>query len=64
MVRILQKEEAIQKEMERLERRTVGAGEQVQDFLTRHNSTLLKSGTTLAELIRRPELGYEALKEL
>ena len=61
---VLWKEEAIQKEMERLERRTVGAGEQVQDFLTRHNSTLLKSGTTLAELIRRPELGYEALKEL
>ena len=50
--------------MERLEKRTVGAGEQVQDFLARHNSTLLKSGTTLAELIRRPELGYEALKEL
>ena len=61
---VLWKEEAIQKEMERLEKRTVGAGEQVQDFLTRHNSTLLKSGTTLAELIRRPELGYEALKEL
>ena len=50
--------------MERLEKRTVGAGEQVQDFLARHNSTLLKSGTTLAELIRRPELGYKALKEL
>ena len=61
---VLWKEEAIQKEMERLEKRTVGAGEQVQDFLARHNSTLLKSGTTLAELIRRPELGYEALKEL
>ena len=61
---VLWKEEAIQKEMERLEKRTVGAVEQVQDFLARHNSTLLKSGTTLAELIRRPELGYEALKEL
>ena len=61
---VLWKEEAIQKEMERLEKRTVGAGEQVQDFLARHNSTLLKSGTTLAELIRRPELGYKALKEL
>ena len=61
---VLWKEEAIQKEMDRLEKRTVGAGEQVQDFLARHNSTLLKSGTTLAELIRRPELGYEALKEL
>ena len=61
---VLWKEEAIQREMERLEKRTVGAGEQVQEFLARHNSTLLKSGTTLAELIRRPELGYEALKEL
>lgn len=61
---VLWKEETIQREMERLEKRTVGAGEQVQKFLARHNSTLLKSGTTLAELIRRPELGYEALKEL
>ena len=60
---VLWKEEAIQKEMERLEKRTVGAVEQVQDFLARHNSTLLKSGTTLAELIRRPELGYEAKSE-
>ena len=58
---VLWKEEAIQKEMERLEKRTVGAGEQVQDFLARHNSTLLKSGTTLAELIRRPELGLSLI---
>ena len=29
-----------------------------------HNSTPLKSGTTLAELIRRPELDYEAVGEL
>ena len=39
----------------------MGAGKEVQELLEKNNSTLLKSGTTLAELIRRPELGYELL---
>ena len=42
----------------------MGANENVQEFLKLHNSTLLKSGTTLAELVKRPELSYELLKEL
>ena len=37
---------------------------QVQTLLESYNSTPLKSGTTLAELIRRPELSYEAIKPL
>ena len=35
-----------------------------RSFLASHGSTPLKSGTTLAELIRRPELNYEVLAEL
>ena len=42
----------------------MGAGEKVQKFLRDHESTLLKSGITLAELIKRPELNYEMLAEL
>ncbi len=61
---LLDKEKKIEEEAERLERKTVGANPQVQAFLERHNSTPLKSGTTMAELIRRPELDYFMLTEL
>lgn len=61
---ILWKEQAIEKEVSRLEKKAVGANETVQEFLKLHNSTLLKSGTTLAELVKRPELSYEKLREL
>ena len=61
---VLWKKEAIDAEIRRLERATVGAGEAVQEFLAAHQSTLLKSGITLAELIKRPELDYWTLKEL
>lgn len=61
---VLWKEKAIHTEIERLEKKTIGTGEKVQSFLKRHNSTLLKSGTTLAELIKRPELNYNDLAEL
>ena len=62
--RVLQKEKDIQAEAERLEKTYVGANPRVQAFLEAHNSTLLKTGATLAELVRRPELDYFMLTEL
>ena len=62
--RLLKKEKEIAEEIRRVEHTNIGGTEKVQDFLTRHNSTTLKSGTTLGELIRRPELNYEILKEI
>ena len=62
--RVIWKEEKIQEEIRRLENTTVGTGERVQEFLSLHNSTLLKSGTTMAELVKRPELDYFLLAEL
>lgn len=62
--RILWKEKAIESEVERLEKTPVGANERVQEFLIRHNSTQLKSGSTLAELVKRPELNYFMLTEI
>ena len=58
---VLRKEEAIQKEIDRTEHTTIGGTPQVQKLLEEKGSTLLKSGTTIAELIRRPELNYEDL---
>ena len=58
------KVEMIEKEISRLKETTIGASLAVQSFLERENSTLLRSGTTLAELVRRPELNYDKLAEL
>ena len=59
--KLLRKEELIQKEIERVEHINLGTSEAVQNLLKQHESTTLTSGTTMAELIRRPELNYEAL---
>ncbi len=61
---VLKKQEIVKEEIERLENTTVGVTDKVQNLLERLNSTLLKSGTTLAELIRRPEISYEDLAEI
>ena len=61
---ILKKKELIQKEVERLKNVTVGAAKSNQEFLERHRSSTLKTGTNLAELMCRPELSYEILAEL
>ena len=60
--KIQEKERRIQQEIERVEHTTVGATQEVQALLESLGSTLLKSGTTLAELIRRPELSYELIR--
>ena len=60
-IKVKNKQEAIDKEINRLESVLVGANEKVQTFLAEYESTPLKTGTTLAELIRRPELCYEDL---
>ena len=59
--RVCKKQELIHQEIARLEKINIGACKQVQEFLENHNSTPLKTGTTLAELIRRPELSYESV---
>ena len=59
--KLLKKEEMIKKEIERVEHTNVGTTEAVQALLESYESTPLTSGTTLAELIRRPELSYEKI---
>ena len=58
---LLEKETQINAEIERLEKATIGGTPKVQELLARYESTPLKSGTTLAELIKRPDLDYEKL---
>ena len=58
------KEQLIAAEVERVSHVLVGANKKTQQFLVDHNSVELNKGTTLAELIRRPELNYAMLAEL
>jgi len=59
--KLQKKERMIHEEIERVEHTTVGGSAKVQSLLESQGSTLLKSGTTIAELIRRPELNYKVL---
>lgn len=61
---LLYKKFQIKEEINRLIDTTVGASEKVQTFLKSHKSTPLQSGSTLAELLKRPELSYDLLNEI
>lgn len=61
---LLYKKIQIKEEINRLIDTTVGASEKIQTFLKSHKSTPLQSGSTLAELLKRPELSYDLLNEI
>ena len=58
------KELRIGEEIKRLSNTYVGTSKEVQELLEQYESTPLKSGTTLEELIKRPELDYAKLAPL
>lgn len=62
--KLLEKEKLIEEEVERMKKTTVGARAEVQELLAKYESTTLQSGTTLAELLKRPELSYETIKDI
>lgn len=55
------KEQLIADEIKRLDSVHVGANSKVQELLEQYGSVSLNTGTSLSELIRRPELCYEML---
>lgn len=62
--RFLQKKELIEKEIERIEKTYLPPNEKVLNYLESRNSTAIKSGINLAELLRRPEISYDSLSEI
>ncbi len=62
--KFLEKKEAIACEIERLNKTCVGANVKVNLILEKIGTTPIHTGTSIAELIRRPELDYNMLAEL
>lgn len=62
--KFLEKERLINEEIERVNHVTVTPKEAVQELLDSFNSTRLKSGVKLSDLIKRPELDYFKLEPI
>lgn len=58
------KKKMINEEMKRLKNLMVGASKNVQKFLSLKGSSELKTATSMAELMCRPELSYDILSEI
>ena len=61
---VCKKEQLIESEIRRVKEVKVGANLKVQKLLESYGSIPLNTGTTLSDLIRRPELDYEKLAPL
>lgn len=62
--KLLEKKKMISEEINRLTTTNIGATKKVQNMLNENQSTPLQSGTTLAELLKRPELSYDKIREI
>ena len=62
--KFLEKERLISEEIERVENVRITPKENVLELLDEYNSTRIKSGVRLSDLIKRPELDYFKLSEI
>ena len=62
--KFLKKKSEIESEMQRLKSTILGATENVCEYLRKINTSIIHTGTSLAELLRRPEMTYEMLAPL
>ncbi|MCR5303183.1 MAG: tRNA uridine-5-carboxymethylaminomethyl(34) synthesis enzyme MnmG [Lachnospiraceae bacterium] len=60
----LKKEKMILDEMDRLDKTVLGANQKVNSFLSDNGSSPLKTGSTLSEVLARPEMTYEILSAI
>ena len=58
---VLEKYAAVDREIRRLEHTGVAASEELNAFLAAHGSSAVDTSARLADLVRRPELGYDAI---
>ena len=62
--KFLNKKRKIEEEIERVRNKTIKPTEKVNEFLTKFNSSEIKTGVKLADLVKRSELTYEELAKI
>lgn len=62
--RFIRRKQAIEAEIERVKGVILSPSEEVNEFLRNNNSSEIKSGLKLYDLIKRPEISYEMTKEV
>ncbi|WP_039765778.1 tRNA uridine-5-carboxymethylaminomethyl(34) synthesis enzyme MnmG [Caldicellulosiruptor sp. F32] len=62
--KFLKKKKMIEDEIERLKKTVIAPSDKVNKFLIEHGSSPISTGVKLSELLKRPELSYEALREI
>lgn len=61
---VCEKERQIKEEIVRLKKTVIGASGEVQEFMVSMGSSPLRTGTSLAEIICRPEFTYETVADI
>ena len=62
--RFTKKQEKLKNELERISRTTISPTDEVNAILRANNTTEITTGVKLIDLLKRPELSYEALREI
>lgn len=62
--KFLIKKKEIQDEIDRISQKNISPSKEVNAFLEKNNTTQLKSGIKLIELLKRPEISYDNLGEI
>lgn len=62
--KLVLKKNMIENEITRLKSTNIGGTNEVKSFLEKNNSTMIKSGVSLAELLKRPEINYKEMADI
>ncbi|MGI6189448.1 MAG: tRNA uridine-5-carboxymethylaminomethyl(34) synthesis enzyme MnmG [Clostridiales bacterium] len=62
--RYMRKKELVEKEMERIKEIIISPTERILEFMERKGTSLIKSGITLYDLLKRPEIKYDDLQKI
>lgn len=62
--KFIKKMNNIENEIRRIKKTVIGVNSKVNNYLNKYNSTQIKSGISLYELLKRPEISYLSFKEI
>ena len=62
--KFLEKQELKKQELKRIKSKVIAPSQELNDFLVSRETSPISTGVKLVDLIKRPQLSYEALKEI